>query len=311
MNYGFNESCMGSKPHGWGINPSTGIPTIAFGNQKGGTGKTTGTINSAAALAVNGHDVLAIDIDPQGDMTKGLGLGPGDGEDPSNPKNDLPNLLVTDEGNLLDVLVDNPRTEDITLADILISDDQFDHLNFDLVPSHKDMGLARDWMDDADSRFALQYALEELTETYDYDFILIDCPPDLSVLTDAAFIAAQNVFLSAQTQATSRDALDELWDQLESIEDRQNTDIALVGLLANMFRDDGQSRKFIDVFEKQWSSMTPMFKLPVRVAIQRAWDNGQDIYEWDDDNDQAVERDRFLEVAETMERAFDRTTVEA
>jgi cellulose biosynthesis protein BcsQ len=52
-------------------------------------------------------------------------------------------------------------------------------------------------------------------------FIVVDCPPDLSVLTDAAFIAAQNVFLAAQTQATSRDALDDLWDQLESIEDNQ------------------------------------------------------------------------------------------
>lgn len=301
---------MSDSPRGWGVTPSTSIPTVAFGNQKGGTGKTTATINSAAALASRGHDVLAIDMDPQADMTKGLGLGPGDDNDASNPKNDLPNELVTDDGNLLDVLVDNPRTHDTALSEIVIHTNEYEHLNYDLVPSHKDMGLARDWMDDASARLSLKVALEELIdEGYDYDFILIDCPPDLSVLTDAAFIAAQNVFLAAQTQATSRDALDDLWDQLESIENSQQIEIAIVGLLANMYRDDGQSKKFLNAFDESFSSMAPIFKLPMRVAIQRAWDNGCDIFEWEDPNDQQVERELFLEIAETMERAFDKTQV--
>lgn len=302
---------MTETPRGWAVTPSTGIPTIAFGNQKGGTGKTTATINSAAALAARDHNILVIDIDPQADLTKGLGLGPGDENDTSNPKNDLPNVLVTDDENLLDVLVDNPRTHDTVLSEILIEADQYDHLSFDLVPSHKDMGLARDWMDDASARLALKNALEALVaDGYDYDFILIDCPPDLSVLTDAAFIAAQNVFIAAQTQATSRDALDDLWDQLESIENNQQIEIAIVGLLANMYREDGQSRKFLETFNETWSSMTPVFKLPMRVAIQRAWDHGQDIFQWEDPNDQTVEHELFLEIAENMERAFDKTTVE-
>jgi len=303
---------MPESPRGWGVTPSTSIPTIAFGNQKGGTGKTTATINSAAALASRDHDVLAIDIDPQADMTKGLGLGPGDDNNSSSPKNDLPNTLATDDENLLDVLVDNPRTHDTALSEIVIHSDEYEHLSYDLVASHKDMGLARDLMDDASARLALKAALEELADDgYDYDFILIDCPPDLSVLTDAAFIAAQNVFLAAQTQATSRDALDDLWDQLESIEDNQQIKIAIVGLLANMYRDDGQSQKFLEVFDESYASLAPIFKLPMRVAIQRAWDNGCDIFEWEDANDQQVERDLFLEVAETMERAFDKTQLEA
>jgi len=302
---------MSESPHGWGITPSTGIPTIAFGNQKGGTGKTTATINSAAALATRNHDVLAIDLDPQADMTKGLGLGPSDDNDPASPKNELPNTLATDESNLLDILVDNPRTDDTTLSEVMISSEDYDHLNFDLIPSHKDMGLARDWMDDAGARLSLKLALEELEEDgYDYDFILIDCPPDLSVLTDAAFIAAQNVFLAAQTQATSRDALDDLWDQLESIEDNQQIEIAIVGLLANMYRDDGQSKKFLEAFDDSYASLAPIFKLPMRVAIQRAWDNGCDIFEWEDANDQQVERDCFIEIAETIEEAFDKKKVE-
>jgi len=169
---------MTESPRGWGVTPSTGIPTIAFGNQKGGTGKTTATINSAAALATRDHDVLAIDMDPQADMTKGLGLGPGDDNDPSSPKNELPNTPVTDDENLLDVLVDNPRTHDTSLSEIVIEADEYDHLNFDLIPSHKDMGLARDWMDDANARLSLKLALEEMVDDgYNYDFIVVDCPP--------------------------------------------------------------------------------------------------------------------------------------
>lgn len=103
---------MTESPRGWGVTSLTGIPTIAFGNQKGGTGKTTAMINSAAALASRDHDVLAIDMNPQADMTKRLGLDPGDDNDPSSPKNDLPNTLATDDADLLDVLVYNPRTHD-------------------------------------------------------------------------------------------------------------------------------------------------------------------------------------------------------
>jgi chromosome partitioning protein len=149
------------------------------------------------------------------------------------------------------------------------------------------------------------------SDKIDDNRLLIDCPLDLSVLTDAAFIAAQNIFLAAQTQATSRDALDDLWDQLEFIGTNQQVEIAIVGLLANMYREDGQSRKFLEVFDESWATMTPIFKLPIRVAIQRAWDNGQDIIEWEDANDQAVERELFLNITETMEQAFDMTAVEA
>lgn len=303
---------MDESPRGWAITPSTDIPTVAFGNQKGGTGKTTATINSAAALATRGRDVLAIDMDPQADMTKGLGLGPGDEADETNPKNDLPNALETDKPNLLDVLVDNPRTHETSLSEILIDAAEYEHLQFDIIPSHKDMGLARDWMDDTSARPALKRGLDTLIEEgYTCDFILIDCPPDLSVLTDAAFIAAQNVFLAAQTQATSRDALNDMWKQLETIETNHDIEIAIIGLLANMYREDGQSQKFLEAFNDSWASMTPIFKLPMRVAIQRAWDNGSDIFMWEDTNDQSVECEVFLEIAETMERAFEKAPVEA
>ena len=297
-----------AQPRGWGIESPCGIPTIAIGNQKGGTGKTTTSINAAGALAQKGHNVLVIDMDPQADTTKGLGLGPGDTTDPDSPKNSLPNLLETDDPNLLDVLVNNPRTAETGLDEIILRQTDYDHLAVDLIPSHKDMGLARDWMDDADSNYALERALDALVTTgYETDFILIDCPPDLSVLTDASFIAARNVFIAAQPHATSRDALDDLWDQLETVEQEIESEIGLIALLANMYREDGQSRKFLQRFNDEWQQYAPVFTLPVRVAIQRAWDQGMDIYEWDDNRPQDVERDAFLEIATTIEQAFNHT----
>ena len=121
---------------------------------------------------------------------------------------------------------------------------------------------------------------------------------------------SSSIFLAAQTQATSRGALNDLWDQLGSIEDNQQVEIAIVGLLANMYREDGQSQKFLNAFDESYVSTAPIFKLPMRVAIQRAWDNGRDIFEREDVNDQQVERDLFLEIAETLERVFDKTQVE-
>jgi len=124
---------MGRHPIDW-------HPTIAFGNQKRRDRKNNGDDQQCRGAGYRNHDVLAIDMDPQADMTKGLGLGPGDDNDPSSPKNELPNTLVTDDENLLDVLVDNPRTHDTSLFRVMIEADEYDHLNFDLIPQPQGYG---------------------------------------------------------------------------------------------------------------------------------------------------------------------------
>lgn len=295
----------GQATNGWAVPSPAGVPTIAVGNQKGGTGKTTATINLSAALAEDGNSVLAIDMDPQGDLTNGLGLGEAPEDEPDNPKHDLPNVTETDEANLLDLLADHRRAEDVPLEDLIIHADDYDHLNYDIVPSHKDMSLARDWMAKSNSRDALKKELAAMTDRgVEYDYILIDCPPDLSVLTDAAFIAARNVLIAAQTHATSRNALDQLIEQIEEVEEIDDTEMAIVGLFANMFRQDGQSNKFLEKFEDEWEARVPFFKLNMAVAIQRAWDNGMDIYQWEDANDQSTERETFADMATGVKEAF-------
>jgi len=295
----------GQATNGWAVPSPAGVPTIAVGNQKGGTGKTTATINLSAALAQEGNSVLAIDMDPQGDLTNGLGLGEAPEDEPENPKHDLPNVTETDDANLLDLLADHRRAEDVPIEDLIIHQDDYDHLSYDLVPSHKDMSLARDWMAKSNSRDALKKELAAMTERgVEYDYIVIDCPPDLSVLTDAAFIAARNVLIAAQTHATSRNALDQLIEQVEEVEELDDTEMAIVGLFANMYRQDGQSAKFLEKFEDEWEARVPFFKLNMAVAIQRAWDNGQDIYTWEDANDQSTERETFAEMADGVKEAF-------
>jgi chromosome partitioning protein len=295
----------GQTTNGWAVPSPAGVPTIAVGNQKGGTGKTTATINLSAALAQEGNSVLTIDMDPQGDLTNGLGFGESPEDEPENPKHDLPNITETDDANLLDLLADHRRAKDIPIEDLIIHQDDHDHLSYDLVPSHKDMSLARDWMAKSNSRDALKKELAAMTERgVEYDYIVIDCPPDLSVLTDAAFIAARNVLIAAQTHATSRNALDQLIEQIETVEELDDTEMAIVGLLANMHRQDGQSAKFLKKFEDEWEARVPFFKLNMAVAIQRAWDNGQDIYTWEDANDQSTERETFVEMADGVKEAF-------
>lgn len=297
---------MSGASRGWAVESPAGVPTIAVGNQKGGTGKTAVTTNLSAALVQSGHSVLAVDADPQGDLTQGLGFGPAPENDPDNPKHDLPNVMDTDEPNLLDVLVDNRRTDDIGIEEIIIPASGYDHLGYDLVPSHEDMGLARSWMRDSNSQDQLRKALSSLPDVESrYDYILIDCPPDQSIISDAAFIASRNVFIIAQTHATSHDALNRFMDQLESIEEGKDIEIALVGLLANMYRNDGQSEKFFERFDSEWSERVPFYTLPMRVAIQRAWDNGMDIYRWEDGLDQSRERELFSEMAGDLKKAFE------
>jgi len=295
----------GQTTNGWAVPSPAGVPTIAVGNQKGGTGKTTATINLSAALAQEGNSVLAIDMDPQGDLTNGLGFGEAPEDEPENPKHGLPNITETDDANLLDLLADHRRAKDIPIEDLIIHQDGHDHLSYDLVPSHKDMSLARDWMAKSNSRDALKKELAAMTERgVEYDYIVIDCPPDLSVLTDAAFIAARNVLIAAQTHATSRNALDQLIEQIEDVEEIDDTEMAIVGLFANMHRQDGQSAKFLKKFEDEWEARVPFFKLNMAVAIQRAWDYGQDIYTWEDANDQSTERETFREMADGVKEAF-------
>lgn len=184
---------------------------LAVTNQKGGVGKTTTAINVAASLAANDLRILVIDSDPQGNATTGLGVS----KDPAR-------------ASLYHVLLGGAE-----LADAVV------HTGFeglDLVPGDKNLVGANLELVDANHReFRLQEKVAPLRAQY--DFILIDCPPALDLLTLNALIAADSVLVPIQCEFFALEGISELMDTIQRIRDSFGHPLAIEGILLTMFDD--------------------------------------------------------------------------
>lgn len=253
---------------------------ISVSNQKGGAGKTTTSINVAGALNQRGRDVLLVDFDPQGHATEGLGF-----ED----------QYLKDDKSLFDLLPDFERMNEA--PELVV-----EHLEMDLLPSHQNMINAEDALSGTMKREErLKFLLEEING---YDYIIIDCPPNLGVLTDNAIVATRNVLIPAQARTTSIRALEILFRQLGAMERPYGT-IRELGLVANEVGTDGEAKEmmewFRDVFEEK--EYAPVFEIRKRVALQRAWNNGVSIFEHDEECDMEAE---YLAIADHLEAIHER-----
>jgi chromosome partitioning protein len=182
---------------------------LCIANQKGGVGKTTTAVNLAASLAVSQRRALLIDMDPQGSATSGLGAREGQGR---------------------------PTTYDIIMgertAGEVVVPTQLEHLH--LLPAHRDLVGAEVELVSALAReFRLAEALKPLRDAY--DFILIDCPPSLGLLTVNGLTAADGVLIPLQCEYYALEGLSALMDTLGLIRERLNQELVVEGILLTMF----------------------------------------------------------------------------
>jgi len=183
---------------------------IAMCNQKGGVGKTTSTINMGSALAAFGRKVLLVDLDPQGALSAGLGIG--------HQELDITvyNLLVDSSLSVLDAIHESPVD------------------GLDVVPANIDLSAAEiQLVNEVGREQALARALRPVMK--EYDFIIIDCQPSLGLLTVNALSCADSVIIPVESEYFSLRGLALLMDTVDKVRDRLNFRLEVLGILVTMF----------------------------------------------------------------------------
>src|SRR6266496_4167171 len=229
---------------------------VAICNQKGGVGKTALTINLGAALAEHGQKVLLIDLDPQGHLTEGVGMN---------------ELYLQEQHNLFDALTNtHPDTSGLV--------HRIPHEKFALIPSNYQMALIEQKLYMTRNReHKLRELLDDLSKQY--DFVLIDCPPNLGNLTDNALNAARRVVVPIQAETSSVRALDLLFDQIESVEQGLKIKVAVLAVVPNLVQDSALSKRILAELRSNIPFVTP-FEIRKRVVLQEAYDLGRSIFSY-------------------------------
>ena len=196
---------------------------IAIANQKGGVGKTTTAINLAGALAEEGYRILCVDMDPQANLTAGLGIN-----------------LNTVERSMADVLADGRSS----LSEVILATET---TGIDVAPAHIDLASTEGELFTAMGREQiLREAFEGQISSYDY--VLIDCPPNLGLLTVNGLVASTGVIIPVQTQYYAMKGLNNLVKVINAIRLKLNRDLKILGLLPTFF--DGRTNLARDMLDE-------------------------------------------------------------
>jgi len=233
---------------------------IAFANQKGGVAKTTTTLNLGVALSERGFRVLLIDLDPQGNLTMSQGLNPD-----------------SIERSLFDVLVHR-----IPMDEVIV------HREVDLAVSSIDLAGAELALSSQIGRErALEKALKPIKERYDY--VLIDTPPSLGLLTINAFVAANTVIVPVQCEYLSLRGLVQLENTLQMVRENLNPDVEIEGILATMFdKRTLHAREAVDILRENFGDLVFNTRIAKTVRYAEAPVKGQSVLLYDSDGEAAA-----------------------
>jgi chromosome partitioning protein len=226
---------------------------IALANQKGGVAKTTTTLNLGVALGEMGHRVLLVDLDPQGNLTMSQGLNPD-----------------VIERSMFDVLVHK-----VPISEVI------EHREVDLAVASIDLAGAELALSALIGRErALEKALVEVRSTY--DFVLIDTPPSLGLLTINAFVAATGVIVPVQCEYLSLRGLVQLENTLAMVRENLNPNVGVEGIVATMF--DGRtlhSREAIEILEENFGDLVYRTRIRKTVRYAEAPVKGSSVLKYD------------------------------
>ncbi len=232
---------------------------ISIFNQKGGVGKTTTNVNLCAALALKGKKVLSIDIDPQGNSTSGFGID----------KNSLENTIY-------DILIED---FDINKA---IHKTEIERL--DLIPSN--IQLAGAEIELTNTRFREKTLKEKMNLIdNDYDFVIIDCPPSLGLLSLNALTASHTVLIPIQCEYYSLEGVGQLIDTVKLVKKNLNPKLDIEGVLLNMY--DGRtnlSAQVVEEVKKYFKNKVYKTVIPRNVRLAEAPSFGQPIMLYDENS---------------------------
>ena len=249
--------------------------TISFANQKGGVGKTTSAINIASAIGISGKKTLLIDCDPQGNATSGVGIR----------KSRI-------QATIYDVLIGRCHASDAII--------QTEYKNLSIIPSGMDLAAAELELADIEKRQnRLKDPLSEVSDNYDY--ILIDCPPSLGMLTVNALTASDGVVIPMQCEYFSLEGLSQIMMTIKQVKKLYNPMLTLTGILVTMYNGRlNLSLQVLDELKKHYADKLFSVAINRNVRLSEAPSYGAPIQYYDKYAKGSSDYDKIA--AELMER---------